>query len=79
MSPTREATVLAYEHTCRRCAHTWWTFTPAPKSCAKCKSKQWDKERERAPRRDKRALRNERYRKAQKAKARAAKKAEEGR
>lgn len=63
MSPTTKALVEAYHHTCLRCGHDWWTFTPAPKSCAKCKSKQWDKERARKAYATKGAMRQRRWRK----------------
>lgn len=32
--------------TCKRCGHTWYPKLPTkPKSCARCKSYDWDKDR----------------------------------
>ncbi len=44
MSPTRE--IKAIECRCSRCGHKWLSRT-APKSCARCKSKYWNRKRER--------------------------------
>lgn len=74
MSPYARHTVEALHCACLRCGYEWWSFT-LPKSCAGCKSKLWDTERTRKPKRDKRAMRNARYRATLKRKAREAKRA----
>lgn len=78
MSPTIRQEIVSYQHTCLRCQHSWWSWAPAPKSCAKCKSKYWNLERTRAPYPSPGAIRQRAWRKRKKAAERAAKRAARG-
>lgn len=36
-----------FKHTCNRCSKSWTSGNVKPKTCAKCRSPYWNKERQR--------------------------------